>query len=149
VEQYVDGREIYVGVLGNHRLTVLPLWELDLYKLPPDAPRIATSALKWDKEFQNRHDITQGLAENVPAELQRKFRETSKRIYRILGLSGYARLDYRLSEDGKAHFLEANPNPEIAAEEEFASSALALDLAYEKLLERILRLGLSRAVTRS
>jgi len=149
VEQYVDGREIYAGVIGNHRLTVLPLWELDLHKLPPEVPRIATSTLKWDTDFQTRHDITSGPAENVPEELERRFRETSKRIYRVLGLSGYARLDYRLSDDGKAHFLEANPNPEIAAVEDFASSAEALDIPYEKLLDRILRLGLRRAAARS
>jgi D-alanine-D-alanine ligase len=145
VEEYIEGREVYVGVLGNHRLKVLPVWELFLDKLPADSPRIATRRIKFDPGFQARHEVMMGPAEGLDGELQRRFERTSRRIYRLLGLSGYARLDYRLAADGSFYFLEANPNPEIAASEEFASAAEVAGMGYERLLDRIVRLGLRRA----
>jgi len=145
VEEYIDGREVYVGVLGNQRLTVLPVWELNLEQLPPEAPRIATRRLKVDREYQKRHGVTIGKAKGLAADELRMFEKTSKRIYRLLGLSGYARLDYRIAADGAVYFLEANPNPEIAADEEFAAASRAVGLDYEAMLDRFLRLGLQRA----
>jgi len=145
VEQYIEGRELYVGIMGNHRLTVLPVWELFLDKLPSDAPRIATRRMKIDREFQKRHEVTIGKARGLSDEQLRRFERTSKRIYRILGLTGYARLDFRLAPDGAAYFLEANPNPEIAADEEFAKAAAAAGLSYDAMVERIVRFGLQRA----
>ena len=145
VEEYVTGREIYVGVLGNQRLTVLPVWELHLENLPDDAPRIATRRLKIDPEFQKKHEVTIGQAEGLSADLQRMIERTCRRIYRLLGLTGYARLDFRLTEDGQALFLEANPNPEIAADEEYAAAAQAAGISYDQMLQRFLRLGMRRA----
>jgi len=142
VEQYIEGREVYVGVLGNHRLQVMPVWELFFDKLPPDAARIATHKVKWDLQYQERYSIHIGPAKDLPDELTRKLGEASKRAYRLLGLSGYARLDFRLTDDGFFHFLEANPNPDIASDEEFASSAKAAGIEYPRLLQRILNLGL-------
>jgi D-alanine-D-alanine ligase len=145
VEEYIEGRELYVGVLGNHRLTVLPIWELFLDKLPADAPRIATRRIKIDPDFQERHQVMMGPAEELGDDARRRFEMTSRRIYRVLGLSGYARLDFRLAPDGTAYFLEANPNPEIAADEEFAAASRAAGTDYDPMLARILRLGLQRA----
>jgi D-alanine-D-alanine ligase len=145
VEQYIEGREVYVGVLGNHRLKVLPVWELFLDKLPADSHRIATRRIKVDPEFQQRHQVMMGPAVELDEEAVRRFGRTSRRIYRLLGLSGYARLDYRLAQDGTAYFLEANPNPEIAADEEFAAASEAAGWSYAQLIDRILRVGLRRA----
>jgi D-alanine-D-alanine ligase len=145
VEQYIDGREIYACVLGNQRLTVLPVWELFLDKLPEDAPRIATRRVKSDPEFQNRHEVTMGPAKDLSEEATRAFEKTAKRICRVLGLTGYSRLDFRLTPDGTVYFLEANPNPEIAATEEFAAAAAEEGWSFEQLLQRILRIGLARA----
>jgi D-alanine-D-alanine ligase len=145
VEQYVDGRELYVGVLGNRRLTVLPIWELHLDKLPADAPRIATSRVKHNVKFQEKHEITDGPAQGLTPEQVRHVEAMSKRIYRILELSGYARLDFRLDANGGLYFLEANPNPQIAADEEFASATAAAGMTYEQMLEKIVGLGLSWA----
>ncbi len=142
VEEYVDGREIYLCLLGNQRLTVLPAWELFLDRLPADSPRIATRRVKFDAEFQERHHVEIGPAAALSDAQLRQFEALGKRIYRLLGLSGYARLDFRLAADGTIHFLEANPNPEIAADEEFAAAAAADELPYAALLQRILRLGL-------
>lgn len=145
IEQYIDGRELYVGVMGNHRLTVLPVWELHMDGLPEDAPRIATRRIKHDAEFQEKHAITDGPAKDLPAKAAGRIVVVSKRIYRVLGLSGYARIDFRLGADGLPYFLEANPNPQIAVGEEFAGAARAAGLAYEAMLAKIVSLGLARA----
>lgn len=142
VEQFIEGREIYVGVMGNERLTAFPPRELVFENAKPDMPLIATEKAKHDLAYQKRHGVEQKPAENLPPHVAATLAHLSKRIYRILGLSGYARLDYRLSPDGSLWFLEANPNPEIALGEEFASGALQAGVEYPELLQRILNLGL-------
>lgn len=143
VEQYVEGRELYSGVLGNRRTTVLPTWELVFENLPAGSAPIATEKVKHDVEAQKRWGIFHGPADLDPA-IEARIARTTKRIYRILQLDGYARIDYRLTPDGKLYFLEANPNPEIAEREELASSAAAAGIPYPALLEKIIRLGLRR-----
>jgi D-alanine-D-alanine ligase len=144
LEQYVDGRELYVGVMGNSRLQVLPVWELEMRRLRADAPKIATQRVKWSREFQKRRGVKIGRARNLPPEVERLLVKTSKRIYRALQLSGYARVDFRLDAQGRPYFLEANPNPEIGYGEEFAEAAEAAGIDYEPLLGRILAIGLRR-----
>jgi D-alanine-D-alanine ligase len=144
LEQYVDGRELYVGVIGNARLQVLPVWELEMRRLRADAPRIATERVKWSRAFQKRRGVKIGRARNLPPEVERLLVKTSKRIYRALQLSGYARVDFRLDAEGRPYFLEANPNPEIGYGEEFAEAAEAVGLKYEPLLDRILAIGLRK-----
>ena len=144
VEQFIDGRELYVSILGNTRLTVLPVAELVFRRKPPDGVLIATTAAKHDVAYQERWGVDVRRAKGLPAETEQKLERIGKRIYRILGLTGYGRIDFRLGRDGEPYFLEANPNPEIARYEEFASAADAAGMAYERLLERILRLGLDR-----
>lgn len=145
VEQYIDGREIYASVLGNHRLQVLPTWEIFLDKLPEDAPRIATRKVKWDLEYQEKHGVRIGRAKGLSEEMQRRIRRLSRRICRRLGTDGCVRIDYRLDEEGNLYFLEANPNPDIAEEEEFASAAKAAGIDYLSLLQKIVNLGIRRA----
>lgn len=144
VEQYIEGRELYVGVLGNQRLTVLPAWELRFEKLPADAVPIATRKVKWDPKTQDRWQVYIEESTMDP-ELTRLLERTAKRIYRVLGLAGYARIDFRLPEDGRPVFLEANPNPDIARESEFPSSAESAGMTYGEVLQRVLALGLRRA----
>jgi D-alanine-D-alanine ligase len=141
-EQFIAGRELYVGVIGNERLTALPTRELVFGKAGPDEPLIATERVKHNLEYQEKHGIEQREADDLPPNVEKSIGHLSKRIYRILGLTGYARLDYRLSTDGQLWFLEANPNPEIAAGEEFASAAEEAGMQYPVLLQRILKLGL-------
>jgi D-alanine-D-alanine ligase len=143
-EQFIEGREIYVSLFGRKRLTVLPVWELTFDKIPEGAIPIATEKVKHDIAFQDKWGIAQKPAELAP-ELTRQFERVSKRIYRILELDGYARIDFRLSADGVPYFLEANPNPEIAKIEEFAVAAKHDGLRYPDLLNRIVALGLRRA----
>ena len=146
-EQFIDGRELYVGVLGNDRLIALPPRELVFEKAPPDTPVIATAQAKHNLEYQKRHGIEQRAANELPPGVAATIGRLSKRIYRILGLTGYARLDYRLSTDGQLWFLEANPNPELADGQEFASAAKQHGLGYPELLGRILGYGLRAAGT--
>jgi len=144
-EQYIDGRELYVGVLGNDRLRVLPVWELHFGNRAAGTWRIATEKVKHDPDYQERRGILQGPAEDLPPELYAHIQRTAKRIYRTLGLDGYGRIDFRLSPDGTLYFLEANPNPEIAESQEFATAALHDGISYPDLLHRILALGIKRA----
>lgn len=141
VEEFIEGRELYVSVLGNDRLVVFPIWELVARNRPEGEPLIATARVKHDVDYQQRHGIDTGPAE-LSDDLAAKITHAARRIYKILELSGYARLDFRLTDDGRFYFLEANPNPEIADGEEFASAARAGGVDYRELLERIVRLGL-------
>jgi D-alanine-D-alanine ligase len=142
VEEYVEGRELYVGLLGNHRLQVLPVWELDFSGMPDESRRIATERLKWSLTYQKKHRIMSGPAKGLPPEVLKSITSVCKRVYRNLELSGYARIDLRLREDGRVFVMEANPNPQLAYGEDFAESAERAGLGYGALLERIMALGL-------
>ncbi len=144
-EQYIAGREIYVGVLGNQRLRVLPIWELRFEALPQGAWPIATERAKHNPDYQERRGILHGPAEDLASELRARINNMAKRICRTLELDGYCRIDFRLAEDGTPFYIEANPNPEIAESQEFAHSAEHGGLKYPDLLNRILALGISRA----
>jgi D-alanine-D-alanine ligase len=144
-EQYIEGRELYVGVLGNERLRVLPVWELNFGSMPQDAWLIATEKVKHDPDYQERVGILHRPAKDLAPELYSRIQQIAKRVYRTLELDGYARIDFRLAADGTPYFLEANPNPEIAKSQEFATAAKHDGLAYPDLLQRILALGINRA----
>jgi D-alanine-D-alanine ligase len=141
-EQFVEGREIYVGVMGNNRITTLPAWEFIMTKKDDDIPLIATDRAKWDPKYQLLVGLKTGPAE-LSKKMEAKLAQLSKRIYRLLGMSGYARLDYRVREDGEAYLLEANPNPQIAKDEDFALSAKHMGMEYPELIQHLMRLGIS------
>jgi len=144
-EQYIEGREIYVGVLGNDRRRVLPIWELQFGDLAQGTRPIATEMVKHNIEYQQRHSIVEGPAEGLPVPVVARIQNMVKRVARTLDLDGYARVDFRLATDGTPYFIEANPNPEIAKTEEFARSAQHDGLKYPDLLNRILALGIARS----
>jgi len=141
-EEYIEGREIYVGVIGNERLQAYTPWELVMKNLPEGAPLIATGKVKWDVKYQKKIGLVTQPAKLEP-QAKMEFERLSKRIYRILGLSGYARIDYRLTEDGRMYVLEVNPNPQIAQKEDFADSAEHCGVKYGALLQKIITLGMS------
>src|SRR5690242_17741403 len=143
VEEFIEGRELYVGVLGNERLTRLPVWEMVFGSLPDSLPAIATRKVKWDKKYQSKYGITTHAAADLPPQVTARLDMLSRRIYRALGLSGYARMDFRVTADGQVYVLEANANPNLEAEEDFAESARAAGIAYDDLLARLMTLGLS------
>ena len=143
VEEYIDGRELYIGVLGNKRLTTLPTWEIDFGTLAEARAGIATRKVKWDRKYQEKHGIKTGPAEGLSKAEIEKLSRLAKRIYRALHLCGYARLDLRMRSDGKLFLLEANANPDLTYGEDFAESASSVGMSYEKLIARIVNLGLS------
>jgi D-alanine-D-alanine ligase len=142
VEHYIEGRELYVGVLGIWRLQVLPVWELNLSQMPEEGRRIATERVKWSRKYQAKYGITSGEAKDLSPGVAEQIQEIARRVYRGLGLSGYARIDFRLNPSGQIYVLEANPNPQIARGEDFADSAEHVGLPYPTLLQRILDFGL-------
>ncbi len=143
VEEFIEGRELYVGVMGNERLTRLPVWEMVFGSMPGSLAAIATRKVKWDKRYQEKYGITTRAAEDLPAPVLAALDKLSRRIYRALGLSGYARMDFRVKADGTVYVLEANANPNLEAAEDLAESARAAGMPYEELLEKIMTLGLS------
>lgn len=138
VEEYIEGREIYVAIMGNQRLTTFPAWEM----IFGSAPAIATRKVKWDKRYQQKNGITTHAAQDLPEPITEQLARQSKRIYKALHLTGYARMDFRLRADGSLFVLEANANPNLSEGEDFADSARAAGVPYDELLARIMSLGL-------
>jgi len=146
-EQFIEGREIYVGVMGNDRVTVLPPWEFARSKKEDGAPLSASDRAKWDPEYQRQVGLKTGPA-RLSKKMQTRLVKLSKEIYRLLGMSGYARLDYRVTEEGDAYLLEANPNPQIAKDEDFALSAKHVGIEYPELIEQLIQFGMKYVPSR-
>jgi D-alanine-D-alanine ligase len=111
--------------------------------MPDSLPAIATRKVKWDRRYQQKYGITTQAAQDLPPATVAALDRMTRRIYRSLGLSGYARMDFRVTEAGQVYVLEANANPNIAASEDFAQSALAAGIGYDDLLQRLMTLGMS------
>ena len=141
-EEFIVGREIYMAVLGNRVLKIFHPWELTIENRNGNEPIIATSKMKWDAAYQKETGVKTGRAD-LDGALKEEFYKVTKRIYRALSLSGYARLDFRLSEDGKIYFIEANPNPMISDGEDFAASAKDGGFKYPDLIQKIATLGMN------
>ena len=141
-EEYIAGRELYVSLLGNLRLSVFPIRELIFREVPPDEPKIATYRAKWDEEYRKRWGLQNRFANGLDPALVAHIEQTCKRIYRLLTIDGYARIDLRLTEANEIYFIEANPNPILAADEDFALSADKAGLPYPQLIDRIIRHGM-------
>ncbi len=122
----------------------LPVWELRFQNMADGDWHIATEKVKHDTDYQERRGIRHGPAEDLSPELAARIQNMAKRIYRTLELDGYARIDFRLAADGTPYFLEANPNPEIAESEEFATAAKHIGVNYPDLLQRIVALAMRR-----
>src|SRR5246127_24984 len=142
VEEYIAGRELYVGMMGNERLTRLPVWEMVVGSMPDSLAAIATRKVKWDKRYQAKYGITTHAAADLPPPVLAVLDRLSRRIYRALGMSGYARMDFRVTPQGQVYVLEANANPNLESAEDFAESARAAGTPYGELLERLMDLGL-------
>ncbi len=141
-EEYIEGRELYVSIMGNVRLSVFPIRELVFREVPPNEPKIATYRAKWDEEYRKRWGLQNQFAEGLDPALVAQIEETCKRIYRLLTIDGYARIDLRLTAANEVYFIEANPNPHLAVDEDFAQSAGKAGLPYPQLIDRIIRLGM-------
>jgi D-alanine-D-alanine ligase len=141
-ERYIEGRELYVTVIGNTRLTVLPFRELFFGDTEPGMPRLATYKVKWDENYRERWQMTYDFAIDLSPELQDSIARICKRACRILDLNGYIRFDIRLDANNKPYILEANPNPGISSIEDSSYSAEQAGLNYPAFIQHLINLGL-------
>lgn len=137
VEEFIAGQEIYMGVIGEKQLTTLPAWELKFENAQEPDKEIYSSRAKWNQAYRKRKGINTGPA-NISKQLEEQIIKVCKRTYQVLNLSGYARIDMRVTETGKVYVLEANPNPNIAWDDEFAKSALHQKIKYTDLIQQLL-----------
>lgn len=142
IEEFIDGRDVYVSILGNEKLSVFPPRELFFKQVPDDEPKFATFRSKWDAEYRKKWGIDSGWAAAMPESTERKLGNICKKIYRLLQIQGFGRIDLRIKED-KIYFIEANPNPSIAKKEDYALSAGKAGVEYDELIAKIVSLSLS------
>ncbi|MCJ8277557.1 MAG: hypothetical protein MJK18_12000, partial [Bdellovibrionales bacterium] len=143
VEEYVQGRELYVGVLGNSKVQVLPPWELHFGDIGEGGYPIATRNVKFSKKYCDKHGVKRGLAKKIDDGTIKKINNLCRGAFKALKLNGYARMDLRLTEEGEIYFLEVNPNAELANGECLANAARHAGLSYDQLIAKILSLGMS------
>jgi len=143
-EEYIDGRELYVTVLGNQKLEILPIRELVFGEVPDGTPKVATYRVKWNEDYRKRWGIEYQFARNLPNGLPEKIAHLCKRVYRALDMNGYGRIDLRLTLANEIYVLEANPNPGIARDEDCALSAIKAGMNYDEFIQRLLGFGLAR-----
>src|SRR5262249_55321409 len=141
-EEYIEGRELYVSLMGNVRLTVLPIRELVFREVPPNEPKIATFKAKWDDEYRKRWGLEHQFAEDLDPQLVTDIVATCKRVYRVRSMAGYVRIRLRLTADNRVYFIEATPNTILADDEDFALSAGKGGLPSPLLIYRIVRQGM-------
>jgi len=143
LEEFIDGRELYVGVLGTGRLTVLPPRELHFRQLPEGAPRVLTYKAKWDERYRRKYGIDSEPARDLDPRTLTHLSDTCKEVYRLFKLRGYARIDLRLGPADDCVFIEINPNPSIKRRDDFAAAARRAGISYEELIDRIVHLPLA------
>jgi D-alanine-D-alanine ligase len=144
IEEYVEGREMYVGVMGNDNPVALPIVELDLSKLPEGRPRIAGAEVKWGKGTPAYRDTKSLIADDLPEDTATLLQTTAIAVFQALELRDYARIDMRLRPDGRVAVIEANPNPWLAAKSEFALAARKSGRTYTQLIDEIVELAQAR-----
>jgi D-alanine-D-alanine ligase len=144
IEEYVEGREMYVGVIGNDNPVALPPIELDLSRLPAGTPRIAGAEVKWGKGTVAYRDTKSAVADDLPQDIVSLLQMTALSVYQALELRDYARIDMRLRPDGRVAVIEANPNPWLTSKAEFAMAARKAGRTYPQLIGEIIDLALAR-----
>ena len=142
-EELIEGRELYVGLIGNNKLEMLPIVELHFGTLPKAERRIVTYKAKWDDEYRERHHIRSGFA-RLSEAVRAKIRELCETAFHALWLQDYGRLDLRLTHDHEVYVLEANPNPFIAQGHELANAAEKAGMSYRAFVQRIVDEALHR-----
>jgi D-alanine-D-alanine ligase len=142
-EEYIHGRELYVSVLGNRRLTVLPFRECLFDSEEDQGPQLATYRVKWSPEYREKWNIRFGFAD-LSGPIVEAIRRICRKVYHVLQIRDYGRIDLRLTPDNKVVVLEANANPDLAYGEEVAEAAEKAGIHYEDLIDRIIRLARQR-----
>ena len=144
VEELVEGREVYVGLIGNDELEVLPLTEMTFGEPETGEHRIATYKAKWDEEYRKKKQIKNVFAKGVSEQLTTRIGDICSTAFHALWLQDYGRVDVRLAHDDEVYVLEVNPNPFIAAEHEMAEAAAKAGLKYNAFIQRIVDEAMAR-----
>ena len=144
IEEYIDGRELYLTVTGNKQLTVHAPREVVFRDVPDDEPKIATFKAKWDEEYREKWGIQNRFANPLADGVFERIERLCKKVYRVLNINGYGRIDLRLTPKNEIMILEANPNPGIAADEDVSLSVTKDGTKYEEFVQQILVLGLQK-----
>ncbi|NIR45696.1 MAG: ATP-grasp domain-containing protein [Gemmatimonadetes bacterium] len=143
-EELIEGRELYLGMIGNHKVQLLPTIEITFDRIEEPSLRIATYSAKWDLDYRQRWGIKNIFARRLGAEARKEMERAAHIAFHALGLRDYARIDFRLTRDQKVYLLEANPNPFIAFGEDMANAAERSGLDYYDFIERIVSEALKR-----
>ena len=143
-EEYIEGRELYISVLGNRRIKILPPREMTFGQFPEDEPRIGTYKAKWDDAYRKRWDIKNVFAERLPDGVDKKIEDICKRAYRALNIQCCARFDIRITPDSDIYVLEVNGNPCLSRYDEVARSAEKSGISYNQLIKKIITLAFQR-----
>ncbi len=138
IEEYIEGRELYLSVMGNRKLNVFPPREIFFNEVPEDEPKFATYKAKWDDAYRKKWGIRNGAASTLPEGCEEKLARLARKVYRVLKIHGLGRIDIRFTSAGDIVFIEANPNPSLAREDDFAQAASAAGLDYDVLIQKIL-----------
>src|SRR5438094_960130 len=144
IEEYIEGREIYAAIIGNRPPEALPLVELDLSKLPADTPKIAGREVKFEKDSEEYKLTKSALAKDLDEEVTEKLQEAAKTTFRALKLRDYGRIDMRLAKDGTIYVIEANPNPWLSSQAEFAMAARGSERTYTEMIKTIVEVAIAR-----
>ena len=147
IEEYIEGRELYVGVLGNEKPEALPVVELDLSKLPKGTPKIAGSEVKWEEETEAYQKTWPFIPEDLGEDLVKRIHDTATQAFQALKLRDYGRIDFRLAANGTLHVLEVNPNPYLLPSAEFTMAAKQSGRSYRDTIGEIADLALARYAT--
>jgi D-alanine-D-alanine ligase len=142
-EEFIEGREIYVSLLGNESLRVFPFREVIFTQVPDDQPKFSTFKAKWDDAYRKRWGIQNVFAEPFPNGTNQRIGKICKAVYRALRIRGYGRIDLRVTPAGEIVVLEANPNPNLDRDDEFAQSASKAGVTFPRLVQRIVKLALT------
>ncbi len=143
-EEYIDGREFYVSVIGDKKLQVFPLREMKFGQFPEDEPRVATYKAKWDYDYRERWGIKNTFAGRLGEGIQEKVEDVCKRAYRAIEVKSYARFDIRVTVDGVVYILEVNANPNLDKEDEMGEAAIKGGVPFPRLIQKIITLALTR-----
>ena len=144
IEEYIEGREIYMAVIGNERPEALPPVELDLSQLPEGMPKIAGHEVKFQKDTEAYKKTRSAVADGLDDETVEKLKQTAVTTYQVLKLRDYGRIDMRLAPDGNIYVIEANPNPWLSSSAEFAMAAREAGRTYPQLIGEIVSLAMAR-----
>ncbi len=144
-EEYIPGRELYVSLIGNKRVEVLPFREMKFGNVAgEDEPRIATYKAKWDKQYRKKWGLKNTFPGKLANGVQEELEEICKRAYRALNMQSYARFDVRVTQSSRTFIIEANANPNLAKSDEIAQSAEKAGISFNKLIQKIVMLAFKR-----